>query len=391
MDDLPYDRPEELPEIRPLQLRDKIGFLLYSRELLYHFEPVLAKLDPAEVDLIVYSSYDQTELRARLAELPYAWYDGPELVSQRIGYRLLVSVHVGGLVDISARLRSGATVAYRGYPFRLLGLFNVRFMFSLGADAWNYHDWNQLYDAFLCFGPHQAQRLAAYAGFKFLMGYPRYDRLFTAPLPASAKQELQARFGCDSAKPTLLWLRPLLDYYPGQDAFAMALSGLCGDYNVLVKPHPYHTDGPAEALTALQNYPFTALITESIDNLLLFQLADFVICEYGGTIYSALYTDRPLLLFDHPAYTGSAREDLMQSDTDAWLRRHLPHLPPEQASQLPALLADASLWESQKQIRAWLRELFFAPTYGASAQVGAQLLLQFLTLSRRPGAKPRAG
>lgn len=370
-------------ELRPQHIRDKLAFLIYSQELLYHFEPVLRRLDPAEVDLIVYTAYPTEALETRLAELPYAWYDGRQLVRERIGYRLLVSVHVSGLETLRLHLRDGRQLAYQGYPFRLLGEFNLRYFFSLGADDWNFQSWNLLYDAFFCFGPYQARRLSGFKAPKFLMGYPRYDAFFTAPLTAEQRRAALERFGCDPARPTVLWLRPLLDHHPGLPAFAGAVSELMPAYNVLVKPHPYHSAGNRATLELLGRYRFSRLITDSIDNLQLFQLSDFVICEYGGPPFAALYTDQNLLLFDHPDYRGQATADPLTSDTDQWLRRHLPHLLPEQAGQLPEMLANQSLWATQREVRRQLRELYFASNYGHSAETAAILLPQLLKLARR--------
>lgn len=378
--DLPTALADGQTEIRPLQLRDKIGFLLYSRELLYHFEPVMQLLPADRVEAIVYSPYDGEAIRSRLAELPYAWHEGPELVSRRIGYRVLVSNHAGGLETLALRFADGSAREGRNFPFRLLGGFNARFMYCLGADYWNLQGWNALYDAFLCYGPHQTRQLASFPGIKLQMGYPRYDAFFNQPLDARQKAALLARWGGDPAKPTVLWLTPLMNYQPALHDFAGSLSGLSASHNLLIKPHPHSPPQEQAYYAGLDNYPFTAVIRGSIDNLLLFQLADYVVCEYGGTSYGALYTDKNLLLFDHPSYAGHAEADPLKSDTDAWLRLHLPHLLPEQAHQLPALIADSDLWEAQKQIRARLRELFFTPAYGHSAQLAAGLLWRMLQL-----------
>lgn len=376
--------PDDLQELRPLEIREKIAFLIYDREVLFQIEPVLQLLGPEQVDLIVYSVLDQARIEARVAELPFAWYEGRDLVRSRIGYRLLVSSHAGGLEDVQITFQSGRQLAYQGFPLRMLGVFNIRFMYCLGADYWNYRNWNHLYDAFFCYGPHHVQRLAAFPGLKFQMGYPRYDSYFTQPLSSAAKARWLAHFNCDPTKPVLLWFLPLLNYYPGLETFSAILGRLRQHYNLIVKPHPNGNASEQAFIAGIDKSPFTAWISESIDNVILYQLADFVISEYGGTLYGALYTDRNLLLFDHPEYGGIASEDLLASDTDQWMRRHIVHLPPDQAEQLPALLQDSDLWQEQQAVRAWLRELFFAPTYGYSAQVATKLLRQLLQLARRP-------
>lgn len=373
--------PQGLPELRPRYLRDRIAFVLFSHELLYHFEPVLKWLDPAEVDLIVYNPDDEERIIQRLEQLPFAWFRGRELIQQRIGYRLLISNHYGGFEDIGLTLANGARINYKGHPIRLLGVFNVRFMYGIGFDFWNLEDWNNLYEAFLCYGPYHVERLSPFRGLKLQMGYPRYDAFFTEPLTLAAKTDWLTRLGCDPAKPTLLWYLPLTPYYEGMDTFAAALSALRGSYNVVVKPHPHNDDRDNARFVAAHADSFTCLLTGGIDNVILFQLTDYVISGYGGTIYGALYTDKNLLLFDHPKYQGHAEPNLLNSDTDAWIRYHIAHLSAEQADQIPAMLSNQALWEQQKQIRAQLRALFFSPTYGHSAQLAARLIREMLRVA----------
>src|SRR6185369_11119348 len=60
-----------------------------------------------------------------------------------------------------------------------LGVFNVRFMYALGKDAWHFADWNNIYDLILCYGPYQEQNLRQYPRPVALqVGYPRYDDFF---------------------------------------------------------------------------------------------------------------------------------------------------------------------------------------------------------------------
>lgn len=353
----------ELPELRPRKVRNKLGFLLYSRESLYHLEPVLKLFDAADVDLVLYRPAACPDLEARVRQLPYHWCWAEELLEDLSGYRWLVSNYSYGYQELKLTLQDGRKGIYTGNLLRLLGVYNFRFLYGLGVDRWNRADWNQLYDAFLCLGPLQAQQLRSFRGAVLEMGYPRYDALFRESFDRPA--QLKA-LGCDPARPVLVWLPTLRDYYGSLELFAEAVSALSRDYNLLLKPHPASWIWEQDSLSKLNDSGYTRILRESIDNLLLYRLADFVICDYGGTAFSALYTDCNLLLLDHPDYQPHAADD-----QDLWLRRFIVHLKLSEAEQLSAYLADRAYWSWQKQLRQKLRHKLFTPNYGHSAETAA--------------------
>lgn len=362
---------DELIDVRPQQLRPKIGFLVHTPDLFHHFGPVINLLNPDEAEIILHTRSSHPELEAAAAQWPHACYHLGELITEGIGYQLLVSNHLHGLADVEMDLAGADRKQGKGYLIRMLGEKNVRFMYGFGADSWNLDAWNSLYDAFLCHGPLQVKQLAPFAGRKLQMGYPRYDRFFYEPFE---RQHWLEYFGCNPDKPVLVWLSTLQSYHGVLDLYARELSQLSQDYNLIVKPHPMSWDNETDYVSELEGLPFQAVVREALDNLILFQLADWVLCDYGGTAFSALYTDCPLILLDHPDYQGQAGEDPLSSDTDQWLRRYIIHLGPGQAAQIPELLASRRLWQAQKPVRAWLRQQLFSTNYGYSAQTAAQLL-----------------
>lgn len=360
-------------DIRPRLIRDKIAFVLHSPELLHHFGPVLQHFSPAEVDLLIFAhDGDSRALEARLSELPFHQEHVGQLLPGLTGYRVLVSNHVHSLWRGNLPGPDGAIPA-EGYLLRALGQYNVRYMYGLGSDSWNLADWNQVYDAFLCQGPVQAARLQHFRGHTYQIGYPRYDRFFSEPFDRAA---WLAHFHCDPDKPVLVWLSTQQIFSGALHCHAEGISRLSRDYNVLVKPHPFSWQSEPDYVAVLRQYPYTAVIAEDLDNLILYQLADLVLADYGGTVFSALYTDCRLILLDLPGYPGRASDDPLTSDSEAWVRRFLVHLLPEDNHRIPALLADEALWREQALTRAWLRQQLFSHTNGGAAPAAARLLRQ---------------
>jgi hypothetical protein len=157
------------------------------------------------------------------------------------------------------------------------------------------------------------------------------------------------------------------------DVYASALALLQQQHNVIVKPHPLTLSGEQERMQKLA--PFSCLIRDSIDNVVLFELADLVLCDYGGAAFGAIYSDRNLVLLNLPNAANDPSTG--QSSSDIEVRRHIAHVVPEEGHEIGLFLTEhaASYWVEQPKIRAKLREEYFAPYYGYASQVAALTIL----------------
>src|SRR5690606_36797732 len=109
----------------------------------------------------------------------------------------------------------------------------------------------------------------------------------------------------------------------------------------------------------------------------LYQLADFMLCDYGGSPMASIYTDKRLILLNVPdaeqdALTGSKSPDIL-------LRKHITNVDAKDKA-IAGLLPDEAVWEQQAAARFALRRYYFAPYHGYSAQVAADTLrhLQYI-------------
>jgi hypothetical protein len=250
-----------------------------------------------------------------------------------------------------------------------LGLTNVRFMYAAGKSGWNLASWNKLYDVIMCFGPHHANAFADSTDAVILqMGYPRFDRYF-AGTPDLA--DLRARYGCDPLKKTVVWL-PTWKTLSSVGHFDEEISSLAERYNVVVKLHPLMPTNEPDRVVALKRHKFTHLITDNSDNLPLYQLADFMLCDYGGPPLAAVYADKNLILLNVPG--GEDDELTGDGSPDVSIRKHIVNLEPGEG-RIAGLLADPSVWPVQAAERRMLRNEYFAPYFGFSSRVAAKSLL----------------
>lgn len=333
-----------------------LGFLVHIPELINHYRDVWARLAPGSYEVVLSGSdSDRIETRRNAEVLGVRCVSAEERLASGDKYHCLVSNHP---VDPS------------GTPLiKRLAERNVRFMYALGKAGWNMRDWNRLYDLILCFGPDQVERLGfCEDAVKLQMGYPRFDRYFTE---TADRRDLLGRHGCDPAKPVIVWL-PTWKGLSSVGIYDEAIADLMDQYNVVIKLHPLMAVDDHKRAAGLDRHGFTLVIGDSRDNLPLYQLADFMLCDYGGPAFGGIYTDKNLLLLNVP---GAEEDEYTGADSpDVLIRRDIVSIDPDQAGRLRPLLGDARLWEAQAAVRRRLRERFFAPYYGFSSEIAAQAL-----------------
>lgn len=334
---------------------DRIGFLIHNPEMFNHYRSVWQHLPTGSVEVAVTGLEHDVKASIEACErLNLPWRDASEVLMQGQRYDTLVS--------------SFPTHYIRGndspYLTKSIGRHNLRFMYATGKAGWNFQKWNEAYDAILCFGPYQAEQLDfCRSTLKVQMGYPRFDRFFNQPIDRAKRLN---ELGLDPSRKTLVWL-PTWKSLCSIDLFAVAIGKLQEHYNVIVKPHPITITSEPARMRQLE--AFQCCIKEHIDNVELFQLADFLLCDYGGSAFGGIYTDRNVLLLDLPY---AERDELMgENSSDIWLRKVMPHIDAQNANKLPELLADTALWETQRDVRLNLSQYFFAPFYGYASQVAA--------------------
>ncbi|MFT0531215.1 CDP-glycerol glycerophosphotransferase family protein [Castellaniella hirudinis] len=331
------------------------GFLLHSPELINHFGPVWSLLPAGSFEIVLIDT-----LPADILEATKQWnspvISADEAIRTNKRYDYLISNHP----------QAGA---YQPPLVQQLGKHNIRFMYAAGKSGWNLSFWNQIYDAILCFGPFHATEFSKICDAAIIpMGYPRFDRFFNEKPNLT---ELREKYGCNPRKKTIVWL-PTWDALSSVGHFDEEIGELARNYNVIVKVHPLMPAAEPHRVKALARQPFTTLITTAQDNLPLYQLADYMIFDYGGPPMAALYTDKNFLLLNVP---GASKDPCTgENSPDIYLRQHFKSIEAG-AADITKYLEDEALWDEQKKTRSQLRPRYFSPYFGFSSVVAAQALL----------------
>jgi len=353
---------------------DKIGFLIHSSELINHYGSICRTLDRDRFEFVL------LHMPPTETEFLVGWF-----TERNISYRFVQEMTAPYKILVSNHCMSGG--GQEKYLPEMLGVFNVRFMYALGKDAWHFADWNEIYDLILCYGPYQEKNLQHFKRPMTLqVGYPRYDDYFNGDCD---RQALAAGFGCDPNKETILWLPTWKQLSSLDEVFIPEVSKLTRFFNVIVKPHPLTSQcfdaEEAHKVELLRANRFTRIIDTIHDNAPLFKVADHVIADYGGSSFGALYTDRHLILLDVPG--ALTHDNINGQSSELLLREQIMSYRHDTIRTLIYDLMDEAGLEGQRQTRRELRDQFFAPYYGNASAITAHVLT-LLHEKIAPGGSP---
>jgi len=349
--------PGTPPPAPPRKRSHSLAFIWNEGEMYHMYRNILDRLDQPAITLLLEDSDPDlmpgmltAAARTRCQVMRVS-----EALSRGIVFDYLVSHHY---------MRDEA-----GEFLRQLGRRQIRYVYGLGVDKWHFAAWNRIYDMILCFGPYQQARLAPLGSARIVqVGYPRYDDFF---IKRPDRGAIVRRLGLDPARPTVVWL-PTWSTLSSIPHYHSAIAALAADYNVVVKPHPLTLVKEPDKMDLLTRYPGLRVRTDDLDILEMYVLADWVVSDYGGTAFSAIYTDRNLLLLDVPG--AEANPQLANGSSDLVIRKDVARLTPDSAGELAALLKAPGLWKKQAEVRSGLRTTFFAPYFGYSSNLAASVL-----------------
>ncbi|MDR2445136.1 MAG: CDP-glycerol glycerophosphotransferase family protein, partial [Spirochaetaceae bacterium] len=207
------------------------------------------------------------------------------------------------------------------------------------------------YDYLSCCGDYQKRRIEKHISPDklFMTGYPRIGNHHTDRIQAEKIIYSQAKRGIVRGKKTILWL-PSHTKTTSVYTFAAALAKIQTEYNIIVKPHPLLLN----VEKFMRKSAREIIVINKTPNEILFPAADFVICDYGGSIFLAIMADKNVLFFnaDAPELPSNiAPEDV----PEIAIRDRIINFYVDEEEKLFAALKDDSVWEKQKEIRREIR------------------------------------
>ncbi|TVQ64920.1 MAG: hypothetical protein EA360_11250 [Balneolaceae bacterium] len=237
----------------------------------------------------------------------------------------------------------------------------------------------ELPDLFFCHGPYDQAIIQKNTGKPVIpIGYPRYDGL--SRNREEERSRIVEEFGLNPEQPLVTWLPTFAKHGRNISEWLEQFRKLSDTVNVILRPHPKLMDEQSRDFYSHLETSGAVLDHVAQRNMTdLYGASDFVCCDYGGTIFSALYTKTPLLLLDLSDHKTIAVTRNRSSDIR--VRETLFHLTAEEAEErggLQTLLNDQVFWEAQKVVQKNVRDLYFGKiSIGESSHVAAKQLIKW--------------
>ncbi|MBO4520796.1 MAG: hypothetical protein J5787_06275 [Alphaproteobacteria bacterium] len=329
----------------------KIAFLVLSFPSLKRFENIFKHL-PNHLFDIVYNCNDADQIKAFAAYNRYTCRSLCSVLSKNETYSIAVS-----------NLMWFAWHIYKFLP-NVIAKTHIRIIYSGGFSVEVLsRNHNYIYDKILCYGPYQKKILESRTDAEIVsVGNPALDYYFWETFDSSS---IKNRILKD--KKTIAWLLTLSDASSLKE-FLPIMEILNTRYNVFVNPHPLTSK---EDLDLLGNSKLKNQIV-SDSNLALLKEADFIICDYGGASFRALYLDKNIMLFNP---TNAEKCSFLDNDSpEFFLRTKIKSFDSTQAREIAETLENENYWKEQKEIRKQLSAEFFVDERGTSSYKIAKIL-----------------
>lgn len=266
------------------------------------------------------------------------------------------------------------------YPEHLLGVNSIYFPKGLDIDdKFPPLMIQQLPDYHMCHGLYDKKIMEKNIGSEvYNIGYPRYDDLNCFK---SGKSGLISEFRMDKRKKIISWLPTYTVDKKNIIEWVDEFKYLTDDYNILVRPHPKQIDkDDGSLINILKKRNFYVDLSASRNMSEIYAQSKLVCCDYGGTIFSAVYTGTPLLLLNT---SNHSQTELNRSrSADVRVRKKLFNVNSaeiEERGGLKSIVKDNDFWKDQLKKQQIIRDNYFGPIeIGSSSKIAANKLISFL-------------
>lgn len=384
--------------------------MVHEPTMFAHYSSVWAEMDRNSFVILLMGVFSYSEkgehgtgeFLNKVNSLGYEITYLTDIVARNIKYRYVVSNHILGGVSphpgsryqlVRHKVRNAKNIAINllnrvvgrdkkylinsldpiQYPPLQAGIKQIRFMYGADiSDAWSLDTWNEIYDLFLCHGPNDEMHLKTrFKGKTAIMGYPRYDRYFSADLNFEG---VVAEFAIDPEKTTILWM-PTIDGFGDNVCsipyFAQAIADLSRSFNVIVRPHPVTFRVDPESIELLERLKFKIDSDATRDMNELFRIADVVLCDHGGSAFGAMYLGKRLVFLNTPHDTEAV---VVKNSSNLELMMHYPVFDTAGIAGLGALIQDDKYWQGCLEQGRKLSTKYFSDFRGNSSKRAAEVL-----------------
>ncbi|MDR0606235.1 MAG: hypothetical protein LBG80_18305, partial [Bacteroidales bacterium] len=362
-----------LNDYKPRHFVNKVAFLISEKVTLKHMENIINNMPNDTFDLVVVNYIDlginnfvrcflrrlvfltnarrikrknnmsPTEVMKKLNK-KFNLLTINEVFRKKLQYSQVVCVfpELAGLLGIG----NG-----RKYGIEFLAKKLVRALFLIGAGNYIFNKkTNAIFDTILCSGEYQKERYET-LGIKaevIASGSPRFDK----ENKTVDKEVFFKHYGLDTNKKTILWLPTHGRHICSILEFLPIVKAIENDFNIIFSipfgPNGCYGDFPFLDFKIKLRVP-TAIIVNNMESTELLGVGDYVFCDYGGSVFTAIYNDKNVLLLN--AEDKYVHKLIGEDSPEVEIRKEIINFYRHEGDKLISALKDKKIWEEQKAIR----------------------------------------
>jgi hypothetical protein len=364
---------------------DKICFAINSVMLFPHYKTIMSEMNAEEFDILCGNSMSQNDINL-VTELcgknGYTVYNAQDVVGCKIKYKTLVTHHCASLGYFRNSIDKDSSISADIDMVNFVAETKIRLIYGLGKNAWMFSKDNCSFDFYLVYGDFSrimTERFVKKKDVIFKVGYPRYDEVFFDNVV-----DFRDKIGVKKDDILIAWLPTHGHKISSIKDFVKVISSLNNDKIKLVAK--CHSMESKENIALLKSSNINLIEDSSFNNALLVNAADFVFCDYGGSMFGAIYLDKNLLLLNSssPEYEIDndnsfkifKKDGECKTSLDVEMRKNVVSVNNDiTKEELLAILENKDIWIEQKNKLVDIKKYIFEPYYyGFSGKVAKECI-----------------
>jgi len=160
-----------------------------------------------------------------------------------------------------------------------------------------------------------------------IIGYSRFHNILNKKKIFS---NLKKEFKLNSKKKTILWMPTHIDNDEEANininSWLEKIRILNKEFNLIVRPHPFSLTYDSQLIKKIKRYKLNVDTSQSRQIGEILKISDIIICDYGGSVFNALYFEKPIVLLNMPQNSSYVNDLIKDNSLDISLRKKLINL-----------------------------------------------------------------
>jgi hypothetical protein len=269
------------------------------------------------------------------------------------------------------------------YPEKKIGETIVKYPdgMDLKLKFYPYPEYKKIFDIYFTHGNFESKIIKKKFTRKkcVVIGYPRYRNLQKKKL---IYKSLLNQFNLDRKKKIIFWTPTNVDTkneeYSNINLWIKKITSLQDKYNVIIRPHPKTLMAQPNIEKELKklNYFIDKDPNRKIGEL--FKVADLIISDYGGTIFSSIYLKKSLILLNLKKNSKFVAELRENNSLDLLVRKKILNLSPNDKIEKVIKYVSISKRLEYKNLIIQLKKKYFSLETEDNLKLARKCLLNYL-------------